>query len=318
MAIQNPIVEQRADPQIYLHSDGYYYLTASVPTYDRIEIRRARDFTELSTTNEIITAWVKPEGGNYSDLIWAPELHYIRGAWYVYFAAAPNREIKNDAFQHRMYVIRNQNPNPMAGEWEFMGQIDSGIDAFCLDATAFEHQERLYYVWAQKHPDIRGNSSLFIAEMKDPMTLLSSPVLLSKPEFDWETRGFWVNEGPAVLKRNGHIFITYSASATDANYCMGLLSIQEDQPLLDAAQWEKNPIPVFETNWEDKIYGPGHNSFTTTQDGQQDLLVYHARNYTEIEGDPLWDPNRHTCVQPFNWNDQGFPVFGEPKPVCEV
>lgn len=189
MAIQNPIVEQRADPQIYLHSDGYYYLTASVPAYDRIEIRRAQEFSELSTTNEMITAWTKPEIGNYSDLIWAPELHYLRGAWYVYFAAAPNREIKNDAFQHRMYVIRNQNTNPMEGTWEFIGQVDSGIDAFCLDATAFEHQGRLYYVWAQKHPEIRGNSSLFIAEMKDPTTLLSAPVLLSKPEFNGKSVG---------------------------------------------------------------------------------------------------------------------------------
>ncbi len=318
MAIQNPIVGQRADPQIYLHSDGYYYLTASVPAYDRIEIRRAAQFTELSTTNEIITAWVKPESGPYSDLIWAPELHYIRGEWYVYFAAAPNREIKNDAFQHRMYVLHNKSANPLEGEWEFLGQVDSGIDAFCLDATTFTHNDRLYYVWAQKHPDIRGNSSLFIAEMKDPQTLLSEPVLLSKPELDWEIRGFWVNEGPAILKRNGRIFITYSASATDENYCMGLLSIDDTADLLNAANWSKNPKPVFQTNHEQKIFGPGHNSFTTTKDGKQDLLVYHARNYTEIVGDPLWDPNRHTCIQPFGWDSDGYPVFGKPQPVCQV
>jgi GH43 family beta-xylosidase len=27
------------------------------------------------------------------------------------------------------------------------------------------------------------------------------------------------------------------------------------------------------------------------------VLVYHARNYTEIEGDPLYDPNRHTRLK---------------------
>lgn len=27
----NPIVEQRADPWVYKHSDGFYYFTASVP-----------------------------------------------------------------------------------------------------------------------------------------------------------------------------------------------------------------------------------------------------------------------------------------------
>ncbi len=317
MAIKNPIVEQRADPHIYLHTDGYYYFTASVPAYDRIEIRRALSLETLSTTSEIITAWTKPDNGPYSDLIWAPELHFINDEWFVYFAAAaPNREIKNEAFQHRMYVINNKSENPLEGEWSFVGKVDSGIDAFCLDATVFTHHEKLYYVWAQKHPEIRGNSSLFIAEMATPTTLKSEPVLLSKPEFDWEIRGFWVNEGPSVLKRNGRIFISYSASATDANYCMGLLSAPDDSDLLDVANWSKNPVPVFQTNWEKHIFGPGHNSFTQTKDGKQDLLVYHARNYTEIEGDPLWDPNRHTCIQPFQWNSDGFPVFGEPVLTC--
>ena len=37
----NPLIEQRADPWIYKHTDGAYYFTASVPEYDRIELRRA-------------------------------------------------------------------------------------------------------------------------------------------------------------------------------------------------------------------------------------------------------------------------------------
>ncbi len=48
--------------------------------------------------------------------------------------------------------------------------------------------------------------------------------MLSKPEFPWEIIGFWVNEGPAALKRHGKIFLTYSASATDENYAMGMLT----------------------------------------------------------------------------------------------
>ena len=38
----NPLMSQRADPQIILHSDGYYYATATVPEYNRIEVRRAK------------------------------------------------------------------------------------------------------------------------------------------------------------------------------------------------------------------------------------------------------------------------------------
>jgi hypothetical protein len=42
--------------------------------------------------------------------------------------------------------------------------------------------------------------------------------------------------------------------------------------------------------------------------------VYHARNYTEIEGDPLYDPNRHARVQKLYWNEDGTPYFGIPVP----
>ena len=254
MKIMNPVIEQRADPHIYLHTDGYYYFTASVPEYDRIELRRARELNELKTTSAIITAWHKPDSGPYSDLIWAPELHFINNQWFIYFAAAPSREIKDDAFQHRMYVIGNANENPLEGEWQFLGQVETGIDAFCLDATTFTHNDKLYYLWAQKHPDIRGNSSLYIAEMKSPTELLSQPVLISKPELDWETRGFWVNEGPSVIKRNGRIFVSYSASATDENYCMGLLYIDQNDDLLNPNCWHKSPQPVFQTSWEKNVF----------------------------------------------------------------
>lgn len=306
----SPLIEQRADPFICKHTDGYYYFTASVPAYDGIELRRAETLDGLATA-ETRMVWLKPDTGPYSDLIWAPEIHFNHGAWYVYFAAAPSREIKDELFQHRMYAIRCESDNPVSGEWEFCGQVETGMDTFCLDATTFTHQDQLYYLWAQKEEGIRGNSNLYIAPMVTPIALADKPVRLSIPELDWEIRGFWVNEGPAVLKRNGKIFVTYSASATDENYCMGLLYADEHSDLLNPESWTKSPEPVFTTNRPLKMFGPGHNSFTQSETGN-DVLVYHARNYTEIEGDPLWDPNRHTFIKLVQWDADGMPVFGAP------
>jgi GH43 family beta-xylosidase len=310
--ILQPLIEQRADPYIYKHTDGYYYFTASVPLYDRIELRRATTIAGLATA-PTVDAWHKPDTGPYSELVWAPELHFNDGAWYVYFAAAPSRAIKDALFQHRMYAIRNRRANPLEGEWEFMGQVDTGIDSFCLDATTFTHKGTLYYLWAQKDPAIEGNSNLYIAPMKTPWQIEGEPILLSKPEHDWETIGFWVNEGPSVLRRNGKIFISYSASATDHNYAMGLLWADEDADLLDPHSWTKSAQPVLRTCYDHGVYGPGHNSFTLAEDNDTVMLVYHARTYTEIVGDPLWNPDRHTFVKPLRWDDQGMPVFGRPS-----
>lgn len=307
-----PLIEQRADPFIWKHTDGIYYFTASIPLYDGIELRRAKTISGLAQAEARII-WKKPVAGPWSNLIWAPEIHHLDGCWYIYFAASHTREIKDGLFQHRMYAIACRDKDPIAGRWSGPVRIDTGIDSFCLDATVFRQGNALYYLWAQKHPDIDGNSNLYLARMKDPLTLGTSPVMLSKPEYDWETRGFSVNEGPGILRHGDRIFITYSASATDENYAVGLLWAEASGDLLDPASWSKSREPVFRSCPEHSIFGPGHNSFSRSEDGLEDVLVYHARTYTEIVGDPLWDPNRHTFVKKVQWREDGFPDFGRPS-----
>ena len=309
--VNNPLIEQRADPWIYKHTDGYYYFTASVPEYDRIELRRSATVAGLADA-QARTIWVKHETGLMSANIWAPELHFIEGKWYVYYAAAHTSETKEGLFDHRMFALENGSANPLEGEWTERGQVKTKWETFCLDATSFEHKGIRYYVWAQKEPGIAGNSNLYISEMENPWTLKGEPVRLTIPEYDWETRGYRVNEGAEVLIRGGKEFMAYTGSATDDRYCMGLLTAAAASDLLNPASWTKSSVPVFESSEENGIYGPGHNSFTVSEDGKRDLLVFHARSYKDVEGDPLYDPNRHTRVQPLGWNEDGTPDFGVP------
>lgn len=305
VAITNPFIRQRADPHIFKHSDGTYYFTATVPAYDKLELRASRTLEGLATAAPKVI-WSRHTTGVMAAHIWAPEIHHIDGKWYVYFAAGS----QSDPWAIRMYVLENASADPLAGRWTEKGQIVTDWQSFSLDATTFEHRGTRYLVWAQADPAIKNNSNLYIARMLNPWTIQRRAVRLSKPDLGWERVGFAVNEGPAVLKKNGKIFISYSASATDANYCLGLLSADETSDLLDPASWKKAPAPVFKTG--NNVFGPGHNSFTTTPDGKTDLIVYHARDYRDITGDPLNDPNRHTRIQPLSFDAQGFPSFGTP------
>jgi GH43 family beta-xylosidase len=310
--VLQPLIPQRADPFVYQHTDGWYYFTASVPQYDKIELRRAQTLIGLADATPV-AVWHKPDIGSCCELIWAPEIHCVDGVWCVYFAAAPTREIKAEIFQHRMYAICCKDANPLTGVWSAPEQIHTRWDTFCLDATVFRHRDRWYYLWAQKHPDIPGNSNLYLSRMRDHLTLEGEPVMLSCPEYGWECRGFSVNEGPGVLFHGERLFVTYSSSATDANYAVGLLWIDLADDFMAPANWHKSPGPVFVSCHADSVFGPGHNSFTRSEDGSSDMLVYHARTYTEIEGDPLWDPNRHTFMKEVRWTDSGFPDFGRPS-----
>jgi GH43 family beta-xylosidase len=306
---KNPLVLQRADPWVYKHTDGYYYFTASVPQFDRIELRRARKIEELCLA-EPKTVWFKHEKGIMSANIWAPEIHYVDRIWYIYFAAAHTSKTNEGLYDHRIYVLENESPNPLDGQWAEKGQIKTEWETFALDATTFTHNGTRYLVWGQKDPKIKGNSNLYIAKMSNPWKLDGGQVMISKPEYEWETVGFRVNEGPAVIKHGGKIFITYSASATDSNYCMGMLSADVSSDLLNKSSWKKSNAPIFASCDKTSVYGPGHNCFTTDE-SERDIMIYHARGFKEISGDPLYDPNRDTYAKYLEWDEEGNPVLGK-------
>lgn len=304
-----PWILQRADPYVYRHTDGYYYFTASVPSYDCIALRRAKTLAELPQAEEIVV-WRKHESGIMSEHIWAPELHYLDGKWYLYYAGGD----KDDVWAIRPYVLECADEDPLTGKWVEKGKMRRAVEdefsfeAFSLDATVFENKGNYYYIWAEKVGVGKQISNLYIAQMENPYTLKTVQVLLTTPDYDWERIGFWVNEGPAVIKRNGRIFVTYSASETGACYCMGMLSAEEDADLLDPRSWKKERYPVLESDESLEIYGPGHNSFTVDEEGN-DVMVYHARKESVIEGNPLYNPNRHAMLMRVKWDEKGYPVF---------
>lgn len=300
-----PLVRQTADPYVYYHKDGYYYFTYSTPEYDRIELRRAWSVKDLAEAKPL-TIWRKHASGPMSWHIWAPELHFINGKWYIYFAAGR----AEDPWWIRTWVLENTSSDPFCGTWEEKGILEAEWDSFMLDCTVFENHNKWYAVWAQKRQTRDENSALYIAEMESPIKLKLPQTLLTFPEFDWECRGFKVNEGPAVLQRNGKIFLTFSASATDSTYCMGMLVAEDGADLTKAESWKKLDRPVLVTDEKKGIFGPGHNSFTTSRDGKTDYLIYHARPYAEVDlAFALYDPNRHCWVKRIKYDDKGFPVF---------
>ncbi|MEO2267495.1 family 43 glycosylhydrolase [Pseudoalteromonas sp. YIC-656] len=299
--IDNPIVLQRADPWLVRHEQtGCYTFIGTSPKFNEIELRQACRLNDLKLAEPKVV-WRKHETGPMSTNIWAPELHQIEGSWYIYYAAAP----KDKPFNIRMYALKNTHADPMQGQWQEVGQIKTHLDTFSLDATTFEHRGKRYLVWAQQDKERTYNSALWLAQMDSPTTIKMPVTLLSEPTLEWEVQGYKVNEGAAVIKHGKRIFITYSASATDHRYAMGLLWADIDADLTDAASWHKQAEPLFETNADLGRFGPGHNGFTLAEDGKTPLMIYHSRDYKELQGSPLSDPNRHARVRVVGFDENG-------------
>lgn len=305
-----PWILRRADPYVYKHTDGYYYFTASIPSYDRIALRRSKTLDGLKDAEEV-TVWLKHATGIMSKHIWAPEIYFLDNKWYIYFSGSDEYDI----WELRPYVLECADEDPMTGIWVEKGKMQRAEDdmfsfeAFSLDATVFENRGKRYYVWAEKVGVGKQISNLYIGEMESPYKLKTVQVLLTSPDYDWERVGFWVNEGPAVIHHDGKIYLTYSASETGPEYCMGMLTADEDSDLLDPRSWRKERYPVLCTDESKGIYGPGHNCFTEDEEGNP-VMVYHARTHSRIIGNPLYNPDRHAMLMKIRWDEKtGRPIF---------
>ena len=302
-------IQKRADPYVYKHTDGTYYFTASLPDYDGIALRKADKLFDLKDAPEKMI-WKKHDKGIMSFHVWAPELHFIFGKWYIYFAAGD----VDDIWAIRPYVLECRGDDPFNDEWIEKGMMQCSDEdpfsfrEFSLDATVLENHGEYYFIWAEKVGVGKQISNLYIAKMESATKLSTVQVLLTTPDYDWERVGFWVNEGPAFIKHDGKIYMTYSASETGVAYCIGMLSADENDDLLDPKSWTKSRMPVLKTSEELKIYGPGHNSFTVNDEGEP-VMIYHARTEAEIVGNPLYNPNRHAMVMKVKWNESGEPEF---------
>src|SRR6185369_1677913 len=165
---------------------------------------------------------------------------------------------------------------------------------------------RKYFLWSGWAGKKNGQQNIYIAPMKDPVTVSGERVLLATPDQPWERIEMPICEGPQVLKRNGDIFIVYSASGSwTPDYCLGLLHNKTDN-VLDPDAWIKHG-PVFKKT--DQVWGVGHCSFVKSLCQTEDWIVYHSKS-SRRHG---WE-DRDVHAKRFTWSSDGFPDFGAPLP----
>lgn len=116
------------------------------------------------------------------------------------------------------------------------------------------------------------------------------------------------NEGPQQLTnpKTGQNFVIYSAARVNTPfYCLGMLELVGNDPM-EYQSWKKHTDGcVFHQNTKAGVYGTGHASFTTSPDGAEDYIVYHA----QTTPNPAGDLYRTTRIQKFTWNEDGTPNF---------
>jgi GH43 family beta-xylosidase len=298
----NPLLPSGPDPWVYQKDGSYYYMAT---TGGNLTIRKTAKMSELGS-GVSYTVWTPTANAANSHDIWAPELHFLDGKWYIYYTAGPG----SCCGGQRSWVLENANTDPTQGTWTDKGRLANPVeDNWSIDGTILELNGTRYYVWSGWPGATDGEQRIYISRMSNPWTLTGPRVQLSRPELGWETNGYpKTNEGPEALQHNGKTFIVYSAShcSTD-DYTLGLLTLTGTDPM-DATAWTKSQTPVLVKNAANHAYGPGHNSFFKSKDGTQDWIIYHANTGPNQGCGDVRNPR----MQQFTWNADGTPNFGTP------
>jgi GH43 family beta-xylosidase len=259
-----------------------------------------------------VQVWSPPAQGWNRTNIWAPELQFINGKWYIYYAAGQSGP---PFIYQRCGVLESVTADPQ-GAYVDKGMLYTGDDIgnpasvkWAIDLHPFRMNGQLYAVWSgweENATTDRTPQHLYIARMSNPWTISSNRVRISSPTEAWEDGvELDLNEGPDLLKRNEKAFIIYSARESWLPaYQLGQLTLSDTlkDPML-AANWTKKG-PVF--SGTNEVFGVGHATFTVSPDGTENWIVYHAKK------DPAPGWNRDVRMQKFTWKADGSPDFGVP------
>lgn len=279
-----------ADPYVIRYKGYYYHCYGNG---SGVYITESKSLFEIGsgTTTRVYDSSAE----NALKMWFAPELHRIDNKWYIYGAPDHGNNL------HVMTVLVREGDSPI-GEYKNLGMMKGLENQWTIDGTVLKYGNQLYFIWTRCR-------EMYIAKMSDPCTVTGKITVLTKPEYPFETRAGIVNEGPAVLYRGDKIHVVYSANDSRSDdYCLGLLTFQAGNDILDIGSWTKHPYAVFEKT--DEIFGPGHCSFTTvTEEGTEiDYMVYHAN----LESGSGWY-GRNVFIKKFCWDQNDTPVFGRPE-----
>ncbi|WP_246612888.1 family 43 glycosylhydrolase [Paractinoplanes bogorensis] len=295
----NPVKSVKgADPWIQFHDGNYYMISTSWTS--ELTMRKSPTLAGLNTAPSIQV--YRETVADRCCNIWAPEMHYLNGRWYLYYTAGAGG---SNYDSQRLHVLESAGSDPL-GPYTYRNRLQgNGASGWLIDGSILKVGSALYLIASAF---TTATQNLVIAPLSNPYTVSGSFTTISTPAQGWERQGGDVNEGPAALYRNGRTMIVYSASACwGPDYKLGLLTLTGSNPL-SASSWTKAANPVFQRSDANGVYGPGHHGIFTSPDGTESWIVYHANDGVN-EG---CDNNRTTRAQKFTFNTDNTPNFGTP------
>lgn len=282
-----------ADPSIIKAKDGYYYAYGTEDVWKKggkpklIPIIRSKNLIDWKYIGD---AFKKRPGWDKGGSLWAPDIHYFNGKYYLYYAAGglPDEGIG---------VAESDKPY---GPFKDHGKLFTGTEigvASSIDPQLFVKKDGTPYLFWGSFHGIYG-------------------IQLSADGFSTAGKKFQIAdstyEGSYIIKRKGYYYYfgsrgtccngpnsTYYVAVGRSKSLKGPYVDQKGVPLMNYGG-----TTILKAQKGGKFVGPGHNAIIKDRVGH-DWIVYHAI----VKKDP-WLPNMATkrplMIDRLRWKD-GWP-----------
>ena len=310
------------DPFVIKYLDAFYLYHSGETTGRRgISVYRSHDLVDWEFQGYALEP--AESGWAWSDL-WAPEVVYERGVFYMYVSATRRHDERGphgrwqlgdgDELGRRLGLARATDPMG-----PFVLDPEPLVDEWSIDGHPFRDDDGTMWLFYNVHTESLGldgvlpGTGTVCDRLLAPDRLAGEPVAVTLPSEPWEgvpTGDWYWNEAPYVLKRRGRYYQVYSGGAfADASYAAGVA----DAPSV-RGPWRKhaqNPV----VRGGGRIAGPGHHSFVFGPDAATRYAVYHA--YVDAE------PGRKVLLDRLYWAGDGPHIAGptadeQPVPPAAV
>ncbi len=307
---KNPLTRDftTADPCIvYSKEHGCYYGTYTGNT--TITLHRAQKLGDMFSRSESTVIYKADASDDTYGYLWAPELHFIDGKWYIYTSTHQTQQ--NKEFKH-VICLRAKTDDPFDG-FELEAHINH--DTLAIDPTVYQDREngKLYLCCSIVDSDKR--QKLTLQQLKSPGEPMGEAVVISQAEYPWEmvppyTGERTILEGAYFVRKEQRLFIVYSANGCwSDDYALGILEFTGGN-MLSADCWHKHEKPLMTKG--NGSFGPGHAAFFYSPDEKELWICHHCLKQSDPECVPM--PRYCHCQKVF-FDENDFPHLSMPIPT---
>ena len=185
------------DPSVIRVGDDYYMVNSSFQYFPAIPISHSRDMVHWHIIGHAIT---NPEWLDISDIrdshgIWAPDIEYVDGKYYVYVTLRLNADGKRDNnVMRRQLVMVSDKP-----EGPYSKPVCLEVDD--IDPSLFVDDD--------------GSRYMIIAKAAQAVPLTADGLAVAGPaKTAWEGTGERCSEGPHIMKKDGYYYAIVAEGGT--------------------------------------------------------------------------------------------------------